>query len=81
MKNRIAVFTNGYSNNDNFRALNGMKEFAAKKDFDIHIFSCFTAYDENEADNIGNLGIYDLPDTSSYDGVIVFSNFLNSTVK
>lgn len=81
MKNRIAVFTNGYSNSDNFRALNGMKEFAAKKDFDIHIFSCFTAYDENEADNIGNLGIYDLPDTSSYDGVIVFSNFLNSMDK
>ncbi|MCR5209837.1 MAG: GGDEF domain-containing protein [Lachnospiraceae bacterium] len=81
MKNQLAVFTNGYSARDTGRALEGMYEYAKKLDADIHVFSCYAAYDESDLENKGQLSIYDLADLNSYDGIIVLSNFLNSTPK
>jgi len=38
MKNRIAVFANGYNRYATLKALDGMRTVASEKDFDIDAF-------------------------------------------
>ena len=77
MKNRIAVFANGYNRYCTLQALEGMKKIGNEKDFDIDVFVGYAAYNDSADLNKGRAGIYWLPRLENYDGVIVFSGLIN----
>ena len=58
--------------------IKGIREYAAKEDFDVFVFMSFASYSENYTLNQGELNIYNLGTMEDYDGVIVFSTMLNS---
>lgn len=79
MKKRIAVLGNGWSNEAQLEAVNGMKKYEGSEDFDIYLFTSYASYTESENMNReGNLNIYELAHLEDYDGLVIFSNFLNS---
>ncbi|MCR5209653.1 MAG: GGDEF domain-containing protein [Lachnospiraceae bacterium] len=78
MKKRIAVFANGWSNEILLQALSGMKESAALSDHDIYVFLSYATFADRKDVKRGELNIYKLSNLEDYDGVIIFSNFLNS---
>ena len=79
MKKRIAVLGNGWSNEAQLEAVNGMKKYEGPEDFDIYLFTSYASYTESENMNRdGNLNIYELAHLEDYDGLVIFSNFLNS---
>ena len=78
MKKKIAVFANGWSNEALSHAISGMKTYAAQEDFDIFVFMCFANISEHTTLMQGELNVYKLCRLEDYDGVIVFSNMLNS---
>lgn len=77
MKNRIAVFANGYNRHCTLKALEGMKAVGSEKDFDIDVFVGYASYNDSTDFNKGRSGIYWLPKLENYDGVIVFSGLIN----
>ena len=77
MKNRIAVFANGYNRYATLKALDGMKTVGAEKDFDIDVFVGYAAFNDSPDLNTGRAGIYWLPKLENYEGVIVFSGLIN----
>ena len=78
MKKKIAVCANGWSLDALSDAIKGFKACAKEKDFDIFVFMSFASYSTHQSLMSGELNIYKLMDPSDYDGVIVFSNMLNS---
>ena len=78
MKKKIAVYANGFSMDSLRLAMEGIKEYAAQKDFDVFVFMSFASYSEEHGINQGELNIYKLSLVEEYDGAIVFSNHLNS---
>ncbi|MBO4415079.1 MAG: GGDEF domain-containing protein [Lachnospiraceae bacterium] len=78
MKKKIAVCANGWNNDTLIDALDGIKEYAKKEDFDIFVFLSFASYSEHITLVQGELNIYELMNPEDYDGVIVFSTALNS---
>ncbi|MCR5118576.1 MAG: GGDEF domain-containing protein [Lachnospiraceae bacterium] len=78
MKKKIAVCANGWSPDVLAKAMEGFEEYADTKDFDIYVFVSFASYSEQRQTMQGELNVYNLCELSDYDGVIVFSNLLNS---
>ena len=78
MKHRIAIFSNGYNGSITLKAIEGIKRYAAIKDFDTHFYIGFAASNEKETFNVGQFNIYQLAKLEEYDGVIVFSGLLNN---
>ena len=78
MKNRIAIFSNGYNGSITLKAIEGIKRFAAVKDFDTHFYIGFAASNEKPTFNVGQFNIYQLAKLEEYDGLIVFSGLLNN---
>ncbi len=78
MKKKIAVCANGWSLDALSDAIKGFKACAKEKDFDIFVFMSFASYSTHQSLMSGELNIYKLMDPSDYDGVVVFSNMLNS---
>ncbi len=78
MKKKIAVISNGWSYEFFSHAVEGMKECAKQEDFDIFVFLCFANYSVQLDLMQGELNVYKLCNMKDYDGVIVFSNWLNS---
>ena len=79
MKRKIAICANGWNYDTLSRAMEGIKRYAQKEDFDIFNFLSFASYSEHKTLMQGELNIYNLMDPMEYDGVIVFSTMLNST--
>ena len=77
MKNRIAVFANGYNRYCTLKALDGMRTVSSEKDFDIDVFVGYAAFNDSADLNTGRAGIYWLPKLENYDGAIVFSGLIN----
>lgn len=80
MKHRIAVFSNGYNGSITLKAIEGIKKYAAIKDFDTHFYIGFAASNENDTFNVGQFNIYKLAKLEEYDGLIVFSGLLNDPI-
>ena len=80
MKHRIAVFSNGYNGSITLKAIEGIKRYAAIKDFDTHFYIGFAASNENDSFNVGQFNIYKLAKLEEYDGLIVFSGLLNDPI-
>ncbi len=78
MKKKIAVCGNGWNYETLSLALDGISEYAKKEDFDIFTFMSYASYSEHTTMVQGELNIYKLMDPEAYDGIIVFSNHLNS---
>ncbi|MBO4704477.1 MAG: GGDEF domain-containing protein [Spirochaetaceae bacterium] len=78
MKRKIAVLANGWNNISVTQALKGIRSVTDKLGIDIFLFLSFAAVSQTEARNIGEDDIFDLADYSDFDGVIIFSNMLNS---
>ena len=78
MKKKIAVFTNGWNDDYLDFALEGIRRRAAEDNIDVFIFLDYTSYDKNEEELTGELNILNLPDLSSFDGVLLLGNTLNN---
>ena len=78
MKKKIAVFANGWSTETLIQALKGMKESAALSDHDIYVFLSYATFSDQDDVKRGELNIYKLARMEDYDGIVIFSNFLNS---
>lgn len=78
MKKKIAVYANGFSIESLLQALNGIRRYAGKEDFDIFVFLSFATYSPEQGINQGELNIYSLPYMEDFDGIIVLSNHVNS---
>ncbi|MCR4946258.1 MAG: hypothetical protein K5929_04845, partial [Lachnospiraceae bacterium] len=78
MKNRIAVCTNGWSPDVLTKAMEGFEEYADSRDLDIFVFMSFASYSVHKHTMQGELNVYNLCEMSDYDGVVVFSNIINS---
>lgn len=74
---KIAVFTNAFSEKMLSDALEGIREVAQREDYDIFAFSSFASPGMSEDEQREEKRIYQLPDMSEFDGIIVFSVTLN----
>jgi hypothetical protein len=43
MKKKLAVYANGWSNDSFLPGIKGIREYAAKEDFDVFVFMCFAS--------------------------------------
>ncbi len=77
MKNRIAVFTNGYSNEFIEHVLGGIRKKAREDDTDIFVFVTYCTVIDDELQNKCQLNIFHLPDPADYDGAIMLTNTYN----
>ncbi|MBQ3905252.1 MAG: GGDEF domain-containing protein [Lachnospiraceae bacterium] len=78
MKKKIAVYANGWSIEALFEAVAGIRKFAAQEDFDVFVFLCFANISVHTTLMQGELNVYKLCNVTDYDGIISFSNMLNS---
>lgn len=77
-KRKIAVFANGWSDDYLTFAFEGVRKRASEANIDVMIFLDYTAYDGTEANEAGEVNILELPDLSSFDGVLLLGNTLNN---
>ena len=78
MKRKIAVLANGWNYQSIYHALKGIRSVTDKLNIDVFLFLSFAAYAQTESRNKGENAIFDLTDYSEFDGVIIFSEMLNS---
>ena len=78
MKRKIAVLANGWNNISISQALKGIRSETDNLNIDLFLFLSYAAFSQTAARNKGEDAIFDLPDYSDFDGVILFSNMLNS---
>ena len=77
MKNRIAIFTNGYSNEFIQHVLGGIQKKAKEDGTDIFVFVTYCTIIDDELQNKCQLNIFHLPDPADYDGAIMLTNTYN----
>ena len=78
MKHKIAVFTNGFSNEFIELVLTGLQKKAAVDGTDIFVFLTFCSQIDNDLQNKCQLNIFHLPNPDEFDGAIVLANTYNS---
>ncbi len=78
MKRKIAVCGNGWSLDALTDAIEGFRICAKEEDFDVFLFLSFASYNVHRSLMQGELNIYQQINPSDYDGIVVFSNMLNS---
>jgi diguanylate cyclase (GGDEF)-like protein len=79
MKRKIAVLANGWNYQSIYHALKGIRSVTDKLKIDVFLFLSFAAYAQSASRNAGEDAIFDLTDYTEFDGVIIFSEMLNST--
>ena len=78
MKRKIAVLANGWNYQSISHALKGIRSVTDKLNIDVFLFLSFAAYAQSQTRNDGEDAIFDLTDYTEFDGVIIFSEMLNS---
>ena len=78
MRKRIALLADGCAYEYMGETFYGIRDCAAQKDLDVYAFVSFSFRDEGALENIGEQNIFNLPDLSQFDGVIVAVNSFNS---
>ena len=78
MKKKVAVFTNGWSDDYLDFALEGIRRRAAEDNVDVFIFLDYTSYDKTAEEITGELNILNLPRLSDFDGILLMGNTLNN---
>ena len=77
MNKRIAVFTNGFSNEFIEYVVTGLQEKAKADGVDIFVFVTYCNHSENDLQNKCQLNIFHLPDPTDFDGAITLTNTYN----
>lgn len=77
MKKKVAIFANGWSNEYLNLVLEGICQRATGNNVDLYTFVNYSAGAEDKPDNLGEKCIFELPDLSSFDGVMLLANTLN----
>lgn len=77
MKKRIAVFTNGFSNEFLESVLTGLHQRAKADGVDIYVFITYCASNDYEMQNKCQLNIFHLPDPNEFDGALMLTNTFN----
>ena len=77
MNNRIAVFTNGFSNEFIEHVITGLQRKAAEDGVDVFVFVTYCSANDNELQNKCQLNIFHLPDPATFDGAIMLTNTYN----
>lgn len=79
MKKKVAVFANGWSNEYVELVFEGIRKKALESNVDIYAFVNYSSSSDGAADNEGEFCIFELPDFSTFDGVIALTNSINLT--
>lgn len=77
MKKKVAVFANGWNRENLYRCIQGIYAGAPKGVMDFYIFLSYTAYNMSDVLQKSLSSIYELPDLSLFDAVIIFYPGLN----
>ncbi|MBR3042084.1 MAG: GGDEF domain-containing protein [Eubacterium sp.] len=77
MTKRIAVFTNGFSNEFIEYIVTGLQNKAKADSVDIFVFVTYCALNDHELQNKCQLNIFHLPDPNDFDGAIMLTNTYN----
>ena len=78
MKRKIAVLANGWNYQSISHALKGIRSVTDKLNIDVFLFLSFAAFSQSASRNSGEDAIFELTDYTEFDGVIMFSEMLNS---
>ena len=77
MNKRIAVFTNGFSNEFIEYIVTGLHKKAKEDGVDIFVFVTYCSLMDHELQNKCQLNIFHLPDPADFDGAIMLTNTYN----
>lgn len=77
MKKKVAVFANGWNSENLYRCIQGIYASAPEGVVDYYVFLCYTAYNMSDVLQKSLSTIYELPDLSLFDAVIIFYPGLN----
>ncbi len=77
MKKKIALFANAWNAENLHNFIKGVEETLPKNSADIMVFLTGGTYSMNELDRETERLIFDLPDLSTFDGVIIFGPGIN----
>ena len=77
MNKRIAVFTNGFSNEYVERVVEGLHERAKADGVDVFVFVTYCASNDYEIQNKCQLNMFHLPDPADFDGAVMLTNTFN----
>lgn len=77
MNKRIAVFTNGFSNEFIEHVVTGLQKKAAEDGVDVFVFVTYCSSNDNKLQNKCQLNIFHLPDPETFDGAIMLTNTYN----
>lgn len=77
MNQRIAVFTNGYSNEFIEQVVTGLQKRAQIDGVDIFVFVTFCTANDHVLQNKCQLNLFHLPDPKDFDGAIMLTNTFN----
>lgn len=78
MKQKIAVYANGWSDEIVGEALEGMMHFAKERNIDVFVFLSYASYGNNAQNNAGENSVFQVGSVADFDGLIIMSNLLNS---
>ena len=77
MNKRIAIFTNGFSNEFIEHIVTGLQKKAKEDSVDIFVFVTYCSPNDHELQNKCQLNIFHLPDPADFDGAIMLTNTYN----
>ena len=77
MKNRLAIFTNGFSNEFVEYIVSGFHNKAKEDGADVFVFVTYCTANSHELQNKCQLNIFHLPDPEDFDGAIMLTNTFN----
>lgn len=76
-RKKIAIFATGWASDILFNFLEGMRSRLKSYDADMYLFLCYATYGETEHNRHGELNIFNLPDISKFDGVVIITNLID----
>ena len=77
MKKKVAVFANGWSGEYLELVIEGIRKRASETAVDLYAFVNYSSGAEEQPDNFGEKSMFELPDLSMFDGVILIANTIN----
>lgn len=77
MRRRVALFSNGWSDEYLEAVGNGVTDYAKRADIDVFAFIDFSIRGENDLKTPGEFQIFTLPDLRDFDGVLLLANTFN----
>ena len=77
MNKRIAIFTNGFSNEFVEHIVTGFHKKAAEDSVDVFVFVTYCSPGDHQLQNKCQLNIFHLPDPKDFDGALMLTNTYN----